>query len=107
IAAGTSGPTEPSWNATLGAATSDTAPLIWQCAGYSGYLSTPVDGPSYFDGGDGQVVRITPAANNILDTSRFAYVVGILDESGQGAQAGNIYQSIQLDMVDIGDMRLE
>jgi hypothetical protein len=67
------------------------------------FFPTPGSGTAYYDGGAVQKITYTCNQNNVIDNTKYYYVVIITDESGLHSEADNNFYSAQCNYTNIPD----
>jgi hypothetical protein len=74
--------------------------------GWVGFYQAPFPTPTaYYDGGAVQSTSYPLDPGIVIDTSQYAYLVQVIDESGAGSFGGNIYVEAVADFDPIPDLR--
>jgi hypothetical protein len=68
-------------------------------------VATPATGAAWFDSGAVQTFTCTCDQNNVIDTSQYAYLFRVSDESGANALNQNLWISIALGFTGIGSLQ--
>lgn len=78
----------------------------WLGNGWLQFYGASIVIPSvYFNGGAVQTVTYACDGGTVIDTSRYAYVAQIIDESGAGAMGGNTFYAAEATSSAIPDLR--
>ncbi len=72
--------------------------------GFVPFAPRPANGAAWYASGAVQTITAS-AMSEVIDVSRYVYLAQVVDESGSGAIAGNIYGDIQAFFTGIADLR--
>jgi len=73
--------------------------------GYTPFAPAPANNTAWYAGGAIQSFTYTLDANVVIDTSKYSYWVEVVEESGSGAAAGNVYIDATASFSGIADLR--